>query len=127
MGMHGMMGYIALTALHGFGGWRNGCDQHATRQAAESDEARRLLALEPWAPPPALRNGIALVWTTWSNARDPRGFRARDDRHRREASLQELCVDQEHEIWRVLMRGAVQEVHELKVMPLNSGDEIVVQ
>ena len=69
------------------------------------------------APPPSLNGTLTIRWSTWSNARDCRGFRARDDLHRRTISLLTLSQELEHECWPVLLRGVGHEVRELRVSP----------
>jgi len=61
---------------------------------------------------------VSVRYTTWSSARDCRGFRARDDVHFLDSSVGRLARTPHHPIWGVLRRGVHQEVTsvELKVV-----------
>ena len=103
-----------LLLLHGWellmdSGQASGCS------APRNPAAYRRLRGAPWAPS-ALRRDVVLRWRTWSQARDCRGFRARDDVHTRTASLFELSQQPDHEFWRVLRRGVTAEVRSLEVV-----------
>ena len=86
-------------------------------------------AVGPWlldglsrTPPVALNAQITLRWTTWSQLRDCRGFRARDDIHRCSARLVDLCRDQAdgsdvQRLWAVLSRGVGHEVSSIRLLP----------
>ena len=90
--------------------------------AAACDDARRRLLEEPWAPPASLGQRIAIKWSTWSQLRDCRGFRARDDVHRRTDTLLALSRQPEHEIWSVIRRGVANEVQTVSVAPAKADD-----
>lgn len=77
--------------------------------------ARKHLLESPWSPPPSLQCQVTLRWDTWSQLRDCRGFRARDDRHRRSATLLELCQKPEADFWAVLARGEGHEISKLRL------------
>lgn len=82
------------------------------REPPAVEAVRRLLDDQAFSRTPAT---IWIKWHTWSNLRDCRGFRARDDVHRRTAGLQELACQADHVIWRILARGITQEVRDLRV------------
>ena len=82
---------------------------------AEGRAAARLRLAERDAPD-SLFARISIKWHTWSSARDCRGFRARDDLHRRSATLLELACEPAHELWGVLARGRGGEVRGMKVV-----------
>lgn len=69
----------------------------------------------PRSLPSSLRGEITLRWSTWSQLRDCRGFRARDDRHRRSATLLQLLQQPEAEVWSVLARGEGHEISKLSL------------
>lgn len=81
-----------------------------------ADARRRLAAASRCGAPPALRASIVVKYSTWSQSRDCRGFRARDDIHRVQAPLLTLSEQPEHELWRVLERGAINEVRCVSVL-----------
>lgn len=83
--------------------------------ASARQTAREKLLSSPWSPPPSLLNQVVLRWSTWSQLRDCRGFRARDDKHRRAASLLELCQQPDAEVWTVVARGEGNDVRELRL------------
>ena len=66
-------------------------------------------------PPPALRAAILVRWSTWSQLRDCRGFRARDDLHKRVVTLFDLLRQPEHEVWGVIKRGICAEVQDVRL------------
>lgn len=79
-------------------------------------------------PPPSLLAQVTLRWSTWSNLRDCRGFRARDDIHRRSSRLLDLArcpVDEEPhgfggedaaDLWAILHRGVADEVRSIHLL-----------
>lgn len=69
------------------------------------------------APPALAEPGrrVSLKFYTFSQRRDCRGFRARDDVHSLSASLSELAAQPEHALWRTLDRGVVNEVRHVSV------------
>ena len=66
-------------------------------------------------PPPSLSNRVVLRWSTWSQLRDCRGFRARDDQHRRDGMLLELFQQPDADMWRMLARGDGNDVREVRL------------
>ena len=87
----------------------------AERRAAQLRAARERLLTSPWSPPASLHGRVTLRWSTWSQLRDCRGFRARDDKHRRSASLLELAREAHDDAWLLLARGESNDVRELRV------------
>lgn len=71
------------------------------------------------APLPSLFARVTLRWSTWSQLRDCRGFRARDDVHRLSSRLVELCARPEFdlEFWTILQRGVCDEVRAIHLLP----------
>ena len=75
--------------------------------------------------PPALQSHAYVVrWATWSNLRDCRGFRARDDLHNCTVLLSEIwegCADYDElgdpSGWSVLRRGVKDDVQWIRVSP----------
>lgn len=56
---------------------------------------------------------LSLRYYTWSQLRDCRGFRARDDMHILGENLLLLALSPTHEIWRVFHRGPVNEIRQI--------------
>ena len=90
----------------------------AAEAADALDSQMRRLAL----PELALPQKLEIKRYTWSQLRDCRGFRARDDVMVRRATLRELAMDDTHEIWGVLARGVRFEVQRvvLRVVPTST-------
>ena len=101
-----------LDALH-----RTGESDGPTATGAASDGPSRATALEHAASGggPALSRRIVVKYWTWSQSRDCRGFRAKDDVHRITADLRTLCKQREHAAWAVLARGVVNEVRHIRI------------
>ena len=70
-----------------------------------------------WLDPPRswLASRIEVKIYTWSQLRDCRGFRARDDVHTRHVTLRELAMDDSHEVWGLLARGVKYEVQRITI------------
>ena len=75
--------------------------------------AKQIQLLEP--PQSWLSSRIEVKSYTWSQLRDCRGFRARDDVHIRHVTLRELAIDDSHEVWGVLARGVKYEVQRITI------------
>jgi len=119
---------------------RSACEPHGL-DLCHASLARALRCLRSASPPPStFGKRVRLKYTAWSSARDCRGFRARDDVHRLNPTLHELChaVAPEEEgealssppaacnsdpshlsdadrFWRVLARGVVHEVRSISL------------
>lgn len=74
-------------------------------------------------PAAALDCKLLLQWWTWSQARDCRGFRARDDVHSLSATLDDLYQRPDHKFWQVLQRGVVQEVRSMRISAVDEADD----
>lgn len=65
---------------------------------------------------PSLRRRVIVKYFTWSQARDCRGFRARDEVHRINVGLHTLLAQPDHRAWNVLSRGVVNEVRQIRIL-----------
>ena len=63
---------------------------------------------------PSLLQEVVIKYTTWSQARDCRGFV--DDVHRIQADLRTLCLEPEHPAWTILERGVINEVRNIRIL-----------
>ena len=103
-----------LAALQDKQAWLpSGCDLKKGKEARAM--ARRRLAASP-APPAALLRKISVRWLTWSQRRDCRGFRARDDVHQQSETLLELWRRPDNHVWNVLARGVANDVRDIRVV-----------
>ena len=70
-----------------------------------------------WCGPPQswLSSRLEVKSYTWSQLRDCRGFRARDDVRIRRVTLRELALDDSHEVWGLLARGVKYEVQRITI------------
>ncbi|EOD15981.1 hypothetical protein EMIHUDRAFT_464373 [Emiliania huxleyi CCMP1516] len=83
---------------------------HAARSSKPSSLASLLAAV----PPRTLSRTVELRVSSFSEKRDCRGFRARDERKTLTASVLELALSEDrHPIWATLRRGVVMEVRDL--------------
>ena len=64
----------------------------------------------------SLRQQVVIKYSTWSQGRDCRGFRSRDDVHRLRANLRTLGEEPEHPSWEVLVRGIINEVRTITIL-----------
>ena len=67
-------------------------------------------------PAGCLQAHIEVKRYSWSQARDCRGFRARDDLTTLSEPLGVLAASPQHQLWEVLDRGAVNEVRHIGVI-----------
>jgi hypothetical protein len=112
---HPLRSLAVLVSLHALAYPKLGCSEAVSGAAERRAAVLHQLAFLSRAPPPSLRKVVTVEWSTWSQLRDCRGFRARDDLHRSTASLQELCDHPEAQLWAVLERGECHEVRELRL------------
>jgi hypothetical protein len=110
-----------VAALESGDRWESPRGTHADGERGpaglEPPPIRQLLSSQLHLMPRALRlpRTVWVKWHTWSNLRDCRGFRARDDLHRGSEALSTLAAEPSHEIWGVLARGVTKEVRDLRV------------
>ena len=100
--------------------WLAACEDVVRELDSDDESSHRKAAARkhlqcPRSLPLSLQCEVTLRWSTWSQLRDCRGFRARDDRHRRSATLLQLLQQPEAEVWRVLARGEGHEISKLSL------------
>jgi len=123
---------------------RSECEPHGLdlRRAPLTRALQQLRSQPAAATLAVLASHVTLKWSSWSSARDCRGFRARDDVHRLSPSLHELLMvvgdgeelprgasasdlassspaselSDAERFWRVLTRGVVNEIRAIHLM-----------
>ena len=115
------------------------CEDGSTT-ALRSAAVASLRRLRSCPSAPALGQAVTVKWWEWSQLRDCRGFRARDDVYRRACTLADLAAEgceadsgtaeaaseprraAAARCWRVLHRGVVAEVRAVRVMVCAAAD-----